>query len=347
MVTRINGFSGMDIDSMVKSMMAVKRAPLDKLYQQKEILNWTRDSYREISSKLYDFRVNKLSDKYNLSSALNSNKAIVTGNTGAVKAESTATANGIDMDVTVKQLATSTTLETNGVGLNKTGKTTLAELATGKAFSDLTDAEKEKDYTININGVSFSSLNDATKSLFTGATSISTLVSTINADSKAGVIASFDEITGKLVIRSKTSGAPSNDPTSVDGKIVLGSDNTILSDVFKGIKQYTNQDGSLSDTKPGQDAVISINGSNDIKQKSNTFTINGVQLTLLAETGTNGTSKISNQSDPDNSIKTIKSFIEDYNSLLGLFNKKVNEAKYSDFTPLTDEQKKEMKESEI
>ncbi|MEK4286220.1 MULTISPECIES: flagellar filament capping protein FliD [Paenibacillus] len=347
MVTRINGFSGMDIDSMVKSMMAVKRVPLDKLYQQKEILNWTRDSYREISSKLYDFRINKLSDKYNLSSALNSNKAVVTGNTSAVKAESTSTANGIDMDVTVKQLATSTTLETNGVGLNKTGKTTLAELVTGKAFNDLTDAEKEKDYTLNINGVSFSSVNDATKSLFTGATSISTLVSTINADSKAGVIASFDEITGKLIIRSKTSGAPSNDPTSMDGKIVLGADNTILSNVFNGIKQYTNQDGSLTDTKPGLDAVISINGSSDIKQKSNTFTINGVQLTLLAETGGNGTTKISNQSDPDNAIKNIKSFIEDYNSLLELFNKKVNEAKYSDFTPLTDEQKKEMKESEI
>lgn len=230
-------------------------------------MNWTRDSYREISSKLYDFRINKLSDKYNLSSALNSNKAVVTGNTSAVKAESTSTANGIDMDVTVKQLATSTTLETNGVGLNKTGKTTLAELVTGKAFNDLTDAEKEKDYTLNINGVSFSSVNDATKSLFTGATSISTLVSTINADSKAGVIASFDEITGKLIIRSKTSGAPSNDPTSMDGKIVLGADNTILSNVFNGIKQYTNQDGSLTDTKPGLDAVISINGSSDIKQR--------------------------------------------------------------------------------
>lgn len=64
MVTRINGFSGMDIDSMVKSMMAAKRVPLDKLNQDKQVLQWTREGYRELNSVLYDFRTNKLNDKY-------------------------------------------------------------------------------------------------------------------------------------------------------------------------------------------------------------------------------------------------------------------------------------------
>ncbi|WHY19086.1 flagellar filament capping protein FliD [Paenibacillus sp. G2S3] len=339
MVTRINGFSGMDIDSLVKNMMTAKKVPLNKLYQQKEILNWTRDSYREISSKLYDFRINKLTDKYNVSSALNANKAVVTGNTSAVKAEATANANGIDMEVTVNQLATSTTLETIGVGLNKTSKTTLAELVTGKKYDDLTDSEKEKNYTLNINGVTFSTKDKDgnIQSLFNGTTSIGTLVSTINANSEANVNASFDEITGQLIIRSKALGAPIDGSTSKDGKIELGSENSILTEVFKGVKPL----------KPGVDAIVKINGSDEIKQKSNTFTINGIQLTLLAETGTNGTTKISSQSDPDKAIETIKSFVEDYNSLLKLLNSKVSEAKYSDYTPLTEEQKKEMKESEI
>lgn len=108
MVTRINGFSGMDIDSMVKSMMAAKKAPLDKLNQQKTILNWTRDSYREINSKLYDFRSNKLIDKYGRNESLNTNQSVVSGNTNAVKATALATANGVDMDVSVTQLATKT-----------------------------------------------------------------------------------------------------------------------------------------------------------------------------------------------------------------------------------------------
>ncbi|HEY4431022.1 MAG TPA: flagellar filament capping protein FliD [Paenibacillus sp.] len=340
MVTRVNGFSGMDIDSMVKSMMAAKRVPLDKLYQKKEILNWTRDSYREVSSKLYDFRINKLSDKYNLSSALNANKAVVTGNTSAVKAEAKASANGIDMEVTVDQLATKTTLETVGIGSNKSSKLTLAEVVTGKKFDQLTDSEKEKEYTLNINGVTFSTKdNDGNeKSIFNGTTSIATLVATINANSEANVNASFDEISGKLIILSKASGAPIiDDDKSKDGKIELGSENTILNEVFKGVKALTL----------GDDAIVRINGSEEIKQKSNTFTINGVQLTLLAKSGSEGTSKITSQTDPDNAVGTIKSFVEDYNSLLSYLNTKSNEAKYSGFTPLTEDQKKEMKESEI
>ncbi|MEK5035994.1 flagellar filament capping protein FliD [Paenibacillus sp. FSL R7-0302] len=339
MVTRINGFSGMDIDSMVKSLMAAKRAPLDKLYQQKETLNWTRNSYREISSKLYDFRINKLTDKYGLSGALNSNKAVVTGNTSAIKAEATSTVNGIDMEVTVKELATRTSVETLGVGFGKSNKTTLAELVTGKAYKDLTDEEKEKEYTLNINGVSFTSKNsdNTTKSLFTGETSISSLIATINGDSKANVLASFDEISGKLILRSKTFGSESEDPTSSDGKIDLGVNNSIITDVFKGVSSKTD----------GTDAVVVINNSQEIKQKSNTFLVNGIQLTLLEKTGANGVSKITTQTDPGKTVETIKAFVEDYNNLLSLLNTKVNEEKFSGYPPLTDEQKKEMKESEI
>lgn len=36
---RINGFSGMDIDLMVKEMMTAKRAPLDKLNQKRRHWN--------------------------------------------------------------------------------------------------------------------------------------------------------------------------------------------------------------------------------------------------------------------------------------------------------------------
>ncbi|MEK4477399.1 flagellar filament capping protein FliD [Paenibacillus sp. FSL R7-0048] len=337
MVTRVNGFSGMDIDSMVKSMMAVKRAPLDKLYQQKETLNWTRDSYREISSKLYDFRINKLSDKYNVSSALNANKSVVTGYTGAVKAEATAAANRVDMEVEVMNLATTTTLTTSGVGANKSSKITLAELAA--------DADTDKEYSLNINGVNFTKTDEAgvTKSLFTGATTVASFISTVNADSKANVIASFDEATGKLIIRSKASGAPSTDPdsTSMNGKIELGGQNSILS-LFNGGNDIDVND----DIAMGVDALVRINGQG-LSQKSNTFTINGVQLTLLAKTDGNGTTKISSESDPNKALETIKSFVEDYNSLLQLLNNKVNEAKYSDYAPLTDAQKSDMKESEI
>lgn len=140
MVTRINGFSGMDIESMVKSMMATKRVPLDKLNQEKQLLQWQRESYRELSSKLYDFRTNKLITKYGNSTALNANKATVTGNTDAVKATATATANGVEMKVSVTQLAKSATKSTPSLGQGVSSSTSLAALE-GVDLSKMSSAE--------------------------------------------------------------------------------------------------------------------------------------------------------------------------------------------------------------
>jgi flagellar capping protein FliD len=458
MVTRINGFSGMDIDTMVKSMMATKQARLDKITQDKQIVEWQRESYRELSSKLYDFRMNKLTSKYITdSSALNTNKAVLSGNTTAVKAEAQGNATGIEMKVSVIQLAKSTTKTTSGLGQGVRSSTTLAALE-GIDLNKMSPSEMEnyfkKGFDIKINGVSF--VDKDGKSLFNGMTSISTLVATINSKSEANAIASYDEITGKLSIASRTSGeagkidietptggnsimalfskktvietngvdpavgadptlaelrkqlddkevdpdpdAPAKDYSFVlNGKTFTFSETDKVSDVlskinadtdavakfengkltitansgkelkmsgrsyeflnlFKGIKQYEGGIDSLTTTN-GQDARVKINDEEELTGiTSNTFTINGVQMNLLSETVTKDASGnvlsdnpviIKNQIEPDKAIETIKSFIEDYNTLIKALNTSISETKYRDFKPLTDEQKKLMNETEI
>ncbi|MGN8648393.1 flagellar filament capping protein FliD [Gracilibacillus sp. HCP3S3_G5_1] len=59
---RISGFaSGMDIDQMVKDLMRAESMPLQRMEQQKQILEWKRDDYRSINTLLLDFR-NTLTD---------------------------------------------------------------------------------------------------------------------------------------------------------------------------------------------------------------------------------------------------------------------------------------------
>lgn len=458
MVTRVNGFSGMDIDSMVKSMMATKQARMDKLTQDKQVVEWQRESYRELSSKLYDFRLNKLSNQYGKSSVLNANKAVVSGNTNAVKAEATGDANGIEMKVSVLQLAKSKTMTTPGLGQGVRSSTSLAALE-GIDLNKMSPSEMEnylkKGFDIKINGVSF--VDKDGKSLFNGMTSISTLVATINSKSDANAIASYDEITGKLSISSRTSGAagkieietpsggnsimalfskktvietnavdpavgtnstlaelrkllddkevdpkpdaPAKDYSFVlNGKTFTFSESDKISDVldkinadteveakakfengkltitansgkelkmsgksyeflnlFKGTKQYEGGIDSLT-TALGQDARVKINDGGELTGiTSNTFTINGVQMTLLSETVSKDADGneidnpiiIKNQIEPDKAIETIKSFIEDYNTLIKALNTSISETKYRDFKPLTDEQKKLMNETEI
>lgn len=434
MVTRINGFSGMDIDSLVKSMMTAKRASYDKITQNKQLVEWKRDSYREINSKLYDFRFNKLTDKYGKDSALNANKAVVTGNTDALKADATADANGIDMKVQISKLATSATVQTTGTDKTYKGTSTLAEVD-GVNLAGMSETDRkdylDKGFELVINGVSFK--DDNGKPLFNGLTSISSMISTINSNTKANVNASYDELTGQLIIRSKTSGpagkvdiggntgsnsvinlfggTPTNKTvieTNGVGSGFLGS--TKLSDLtgatepfslkinnetfsFAGSKSIadviteisahtganatasfdeksgklvlTSKDGAPiklgTDTgdntllalfkgeqnfKSGENAKLNINGI-DVEKDSNNFILNGITFNLLSTTPSGETVNITTQRNPDNVLETIKGFIEDYNSLLSTLNTKTSEAKYRNFSPLTDEQKKEMKDADI
>ena len=53
MVNRITGFSNVfDIDEIVSKLMKTEQAPLDKMTRQKQTLEWQRDSYREVNSKV-------------------------------------------------------------------------------------------------------------------------------------------------------------------------------------------------------------------------------------------------------------------------------------------------------
>lgn len=429
---------------MVKSMMAAKRVQYDKLVQDKQLLEWKRDSYREINSKLYQFKTNKLTDKYGVNGALNANKAVITGNTGALKAEANAEANGTEMKVSIERLATRATIETVGIGPGKSSKIMLAELIDpeiGKLPPNEQEALLSKELALSINGENFR--DSKGKSLFTGKTSIAAMVSTINASARANVSASYDEITGKLIIRSKTSGAegkvelgattgdtvlgifndtPDQKPiietnsakgtgftgsttlaklagatepfTSTDlnneyklsfkgingdnpitfkgsdsidsiisqldtlgvtasfdlskgkfsfkaemgGNIELSKvsgDNTFF-DIFNGVQTYSS----------GLNSQLTINGTK-LEKDSNNFTINGVTLTLLETSAADKTTTINTQTDSSTAIETIKGFIEDYNSMIDLLNNKTNEVKYRDFAPLTEEQKKDMKEADI
>ncbi|ULO07954.1 flagellar filament capping protein FliD [Paenibacillus sp. 19GGS1-52] len=318
MVTRISGLaSGMDVDTLVKQMMTAKRVPLDKLAQQKQTLTWQRDNYRDINSKLVDFRNSKLMT-YNKSTELNTQTAVVSGNTTALKAEATADANGIPISMEITQLAKPASWESGIVPAPSTGT---AKTTSQSRLSALTGADATtQTYNIVINGKTLDFDKDLT---------IGEVVSKINT-SAANVTATFDEVSGKFSIASKTYGS--------EGKVAISDPSTLLT-VLGSTGPYTQVDP--------QSALVKINGSASTTSfDSNRFSLNGVQFTLLTVSGGNATT-VTTQSDPAKAIDTITSFVKDYNDLLGALQTKVDEARYKDFPPLTDEQKKDMSDSDI
>lgn len=122
---RVSGMaSGIDVDTIVKQMMTAKRIPLDKLTQKKQVMEWQRDNFRDVNSKLVDFKTSKLTT-YQRSAAMNTQIATVSGETASLKAEATAEANIGSMNIVVTQIAKPATATTAGATMTKSDGTRL------------------------------------------------------------------------------------------------------------------------------------------------------------------------------------------------------------------------------
>ncbi len=361
----------MDVDSLVKNMMATKRVPLDKTTQSKDLLQWQRDSYREVNSKLYDFRNNKLSlTGYRSSAALNTQTAvlkdgvgaIVDSATSAVKATATATANGVPMKVSVAQVATAASLKVNSaLGNGYKSSQTLEDIMkqtykannpSDTAMTGLTVPDKFE-LSLKVNG-------EEKAISFVKGTSLSSAISQINSDTTLNVKASFDEITGQFKFDSKTTGYTK--PPELEKSVKVGSaGNSFL--------KLLSTDGSGNATSTdGKNAIFSINGS-VLKSQSNTVVYNGIEMKFegvtgaWASTGTDAAGdntfnfntppvgdkalNITTTIDTTKALESVKSFITDYNNLISSLNTSINEEKFKNFQPLTSEQRSAMNETDI
>ncbi len=99
--------SGLDTESLVKSMLSDVQTKIDKQEQQQKVLEMQQDQYREVIDKINDFRSKYFSVTGEKSLALTSSfKSTTTESTSsAVKAVSTADAVEGSFDVEVQQLA--------------------------------------------------------------------------------------------------------------------------------------------------------------------------------------------------------------------------------------------------
>ena len=111
----------------------------------------------------------------------------------------------------------------------------------------------------------------------------------------------------------------------------------------------TTTDYNTRDTFPpvrtltGENATIRIDSVTYDKVTDNQVTVNGVTYKAMAT----GTATVSISQDTDAIIDKVKSFIADYNKLLGNLYAKYDEKPNSDYKPLSQTQKDQMKEEQI
>ena len=101
--------SGMNIDDLVKGMMKTQQARYDKLYKQKTVETWRKESYNTLYKSMYNFRYNTLAN-YKTQANMSAKTASTT-DSSTVTAKALGDAVQMTHDITVKKLASNAYLQ--------------------------------------------------------------------------------------------------------------------------------------------------------------------------------------------------------------------------------------------
>ncbi|WP_141506456.1 flagellar filament capping protein FliD [Paenibacillus luteus] len=326
MVMRVSGLaSGMETDDLIKQLMSAQRAPMNKLAQKKQLLEWKRDDYRALNNKILEFR-NSTTDMRLESSYLS--KKVSSSQDASVSASAGASANEGIYSIEVVKLASTASMTSEALNAVRQDITTLKELdnnfKSGKIV--ITGAKGEKEITVG------------------ETTTLASLVADINTVSNAtGMKASYDPGTKKMYFTSTQSGKLADDGIKLELKdVVLKDENGTAPSLQSLLKVGSGNVASAN----GVNAQVRLNGSASIDEfSSNNFTVAGISYNIKQET--TAPINITVTKDTDAAFDKIVKFVDKYNSLISEVNKKLNEKKYRDFQPLTADERKDLKEDEI
>lgn len=352
--TRLFGLSsGMDTESLVKSLMRLEQMKLNRELRAKATLQWKQDALNNVAGDLRTFKNTFLTTLG--ANAMLSTNVYTSFNvelSGSMKDAVSISANSeaFASQVTVNKItqlalggkAESSKVSAGGGQLSEGNYIALGDLEFANDLFVDQAAHPVDSIAFQINGVNFT---------FDKSTTLHDMLSTVN-NSEAGVTMTYSRLTDGFTISTRETGADK------ELKIVNKVGNAFGSAGAFGIDQGVYK---------GSDAVAYVNGIR-VQRSDNTFTIDGIRYNLNRVTGTESEDeKINGILDPadtehndpataitasftkniDNALNSIKSFVEGYNTLIKKLNGLLTEKKDSRYYALTEEEKAEMTDKQI
>lgn len=243
----------------------------------------------------------------NLRFASTTNAKKVETGNAAVTATASATTTPGSYALTIRQVATSATIIGNTVSSASGPLNTAGSTVLTVNGVDVTVAQN-------------STANDVVRAL-NGKTA------------ETGVKASYDATTQRITLtHSKTGSASAINIAHTSGDASL----------------LTNMNLPTT-SAAGQQAIVDYNGATNLTFDTNTFKIEGINFSLKPTAGATYpiNVNVSVSADTGKVFDSIKAFVEKYNEVIDKVYKKTHEERYRSFQPLTEDQKKEMKDEEI
>lgn len=112
--------SGMDTQAMVDAMMNAKRIPLNKIQQNKQLLEWKRDDYRSMNLLLKEFDTFIFDNTYKQSKMLA--KTATSSNSELVTVTASPDASNVSYKIEKVKLATAARIQSGKISQNETEK---------------------------------------------------------------------------------------------------------------------------------------------------------------------------------------------------------------------------------
>lgn len=312
--------SGLDINSMVTDIMRAHRIPVQRLEQDKQILEWQQQDYRDINMALRSFRDTafnmRLQSTYLAKNTFSSNEGVLTASAGSnaypgsYKVEVTQLAEGVFKGSQV---------ELPGVRDEDTPLKTLSE-----QFVELENFEIEETITFTLKGSKGEQefkINPAVMNVFD-------VVNMIN-QADLGIRANYDLDQNRFFLSTEATG----ESEFIE---VIEDSHVFLSDILM-------LDLKTGDQCKGKNAKLNFGDITGLTSATNRVTVNGISLELKST----GESTINITNDTDAVFNSIKSFVEDYNKIMQTINDKLREPLYRDYRPLTDEQRQQLTDDQI
>lgn len=308
--------SGLDTDSIIKDLMSIERMSVEKVEKEKTKLEWKKDIWEDMNSEIYSFYTKEVFE-------------LKSSGTFQSKDASASQPNAIDVSASVNATRGIHTIEVTNLAKGSfiTGTQLAADFVLSKTAEDLDGtlgATFDIKFSVDVPASYTTITVDKTDTI---ADILSDIQDAVGDDMNI----SYDDNFKRFFISSKESGETKQ--ISLDGD---GDGLKLLTQLgFDG----ANRTGSL-----GENSAFTYNGT-DFETTSNEVTINGLELTLLEETG--GAATITVIQDTDAIYDKVKNFILKYNELLLDINGKINADSARNYEPLTDEEKEAMTEDDI
>ncbi|OLN33512.1 flagellar filament capping protein FliD [Desulfosporosinus metallidurans] len=278
----LSGISGYDFSGIVDSLVAAYKLPENQMVTKQTTIQTQKDAWRDVNTRMsaLEATLTGLSDSttWTATQASSSNTNLLSATTGI---------NAVQGVYNIKVINTAQAQSVTSALQNVSSATAATTLAAGS-------------FTITTGGV-------AKTVTVAAGDSLQTIADSIN-NAKAGVSATVVQVTGgyQLAITARQTG-------TANAASFANVTGTVLTDL--GILNGSN---TLNVSQVAKDALLTINGIQNITSATNTVTSAIPGVTLNINGADNGASTITLNVTADNSTAQtkIKAFVDQYNSTM-------------------------------